>query len=241
MLKQTQRVVLAALGFAAAILAAMNGGGAQTSPVTAIDIALEPDQAVEDRAHNANNALMAAFPNGYALDATHRAHVTLLQRYVRTADLDKVYAAANGVMAKEDVAHWKLKADKYFSISTSGIAALIMHVQQTPDLLRLQRELIDAETPFTVETGTTAAFFTTPEEPDIIPWLVDYVATYVPKASGANFTPHVTVGVATEPFAQKLVAEPFDPIIFSPVEASVYQLGNYGTARKKLNVLPVAP
>ena len=110
-----------------------------------------------------------------------------------------------------------------------------------PDLQRLQQELIDAEAPFTVETGTTASFFTTPEEPDIIPWMIDYVATYVPKASGANFVPHVTIGVASVAFVRKLVAEPFDAITFSPVGASVYQLGNYGTARKQLKLFPLTP
>jgi hypothetical protein len=241
MVKYKERAFLAALGFAATLLGSVQGARAQTSPVTAVDIALEPGQAVEDRAHKANDLLMAAFPKGYALDATHRAHVTVLQRYVRTADLDKVYAAAAAVMVKEDVAHWKLTADKYVYITADGIAALIMYVPQTPDLVRLQRELIDAEAPFMVETGTKDAFFTTPEEPDIIPWLVDYVATYVPKASGAKFTPHVTVGVAMEPFVQKLAADPFDPITFSPVAASVYQIGNYGTARKKLYELPTPP
>jgi hypothetical protein len=238
-MRQTRRALLVAFGVAAAILGSTHEAGAQTSTITAIDIALEPDQAVEDRAHQANDALVAAFPKGYALDATHRAHVTILQRYVRTTDLDKDYAAAEAVLARE--ARWKLTADKYFSLAVSGIAALIMDVELTPDLLRLQREMIDAEAPFTIESATTAAFFTTPEEPDIIPWLLEYVSTYVPKASGANFIRHVTIGIGTEPFVQKLIAEPFEAIAFSPVGASVYQLGNYGTDRKELKALPLTP
>jgi hypothetical protein len=71
----------------------------QDNAVTAIDVALEPGQVMEDRAHAANAALLADFPKGFPLDATHRAHVTLLQVYVRTADLEKVYAAAKGVLA----------------------------------------------------------------------------------------------------------------------------------------------
>jgi len=240
-IEQTRRAVLATFGIAAAILASTPLVGAQTSQITAIDIALEPDQAAEERAHQANDTLIASFPKGYALDATHRAHVTILQRYVRTADLDKVYAAANAVLAKEDAAHWKLTAHKFVCLAADGIGALIMAVERTPDLERLQREMIDAEAPFTVETGTTAAFFTTPEEPDIIPWLVEYVAAYVPKASGADFFPHLTIGVATVPFVQKLVAEPFEKITFSPVGASIYQVGNYGTARKELKALPLTP
>ena len=49
----------------------------------------------------ANARLRRVFPTGYALDATHHPHVTMLQQFVRTADLDKVYAAADDVLAGE--------------------------------------------------------------------------------------------------------------------------------------------
>jgi hypothetical protein len=237
-MQQTRRAVLA-FGLTAALLASVHGAGAQASSVTAIDIALEPDAAVEARAHQANAALLKADPKGYALDATHRAHVTMLQRYVRTADLPKVYAAASAVMTKEDVAHWRLTTVKYVALpAAKGIGALILVVKATPDLIRLQQEIIDAVAPYTVKTGTIAAFYTTPQEPDIVPWMIDYVADYVPKSSGAKFTPHVTTGVSTLAFVESVAAKPFDPTTFSPVGASVYQIGNYGTARKELKALP---
>jgi hypothetical protein len=47
----------------------------------------------------------------------------------------------------------------------------------------------------------------------------------------------VTVGIATAAFATSMAAGPFEPIYFSPDAATVYQLGNYGTARKLLKVL----
>jgi acid phosphatase (class A) len=117
------------------------------------------------------------------------------------------------------------------------IGAVVIDVEVTPDLVRLQRELIEAAAPFTVKTGTAAAFYTTPDEPDIIPFLLDYVATYVSKSSGENFHPHVTVGIANAAFVKTMAAGPFEPITFSPDAATVYQLGDYGTARKELRVL----
>ena len=54
------------------------------------------------RAMADNARLLRVFPRGYALDATHHAHISVLQRFVRTADLDKVYAAVAEVMAKEN-------------------------------------------------------------------------------------------------------------------------------------------
>ena len=66
----------------------------QQNPVTAIDIALEPDATMVQHAKAANARLLRDFPKGFALDATHHPHLSMLQQFVRTADLDKVYAAA---------------------------------------------------------------------------------------------------------------------------------------------------
>src|SRR5271168_288021 len=74
---------------------------AQDNTVTAIDFALEPDPTMAQHARTDNARLLKAFPEGFALDATHHPHITMLQQFVRTADLDKVYAAANKVFASE--------------------------------------------------------------------------------------------------------------------------------------------
>jgi hypothetical protein len=44
----------------------------------------------------------------------------------------------------------------------------------------------------------------------------------------------VTTGIATQDELKKLLEEKFDTFTFSPTGASVYHLGNFGTARKKL-------
>ena len=64
----------------------------------------------------ANARLLKAYPQGFALDATHQPHITMLQQFVRTADLDKVYAATAKVLADEKPTSWKLKAFKYYYI-----------------------------------------------------------------------------------------------------------------------------
>ena len=61
----------------------------------------------------------------------------------------------------------------------------------------------------------------------------------MPEHSGKNYLPHVTTGLASIDYLNKLVAEPFADFTFSPVGASVYHLGNYGTARAKLKDLEV--
>jgi hypothetical protein len=157
-----------ALSFSLAILLAYAApSNAQQNPVTAIDIALEPDATMMQHAQADNARLLKAFPKGFALDATHHPHVTMLQQFVRTADLERVYAAVDKVFAAEKPTSWKLKAYKYYYIPSPPIGLAGIVVEPTDDLHRLQQELIDAVTPFTVKTGTPAAFMSTENGRDI--------------------------------------------------------------------------
>ncbi|MBZ5537936.1 MAG: haloacid dehalogenase-like hydrolase [Acidobacteriia bacterium] len=96
--------------------------------------------------------------------------------------------------------------------------------------MRLHQKVIEALTPFSVSGGGEAAFIDTPSNAEII----GYVETFVPKSSGAYYVPHVTAGVAAEPFVKKLKAEPFETFTFKANDVAIYQLGNFGTASKKL-------
>jgi 2'-5' RNA ligase len=210
---------------------------AQQNLVTAIDIALEPDATMIQHAKANNARLLGVYPKGFALDATHNPHVTLLQQFVRTTDLDKVYAAADKVLANYKPTSWKLKAVKYYYIPDPPIGIAGIVIEPTQDLIRLQQELLDAVAPFTVKTGTAAAFVTNEEGRDIQEGLINYVANFVQIGSGKKFNPHVTTGVATEAYLKEMLAEPFEAFTFSPASASVYQLGTFGTARKELKAL----
>ncbi|MGC2080698.1 MAG: 2'-5' RNA ligase family protein [Xanthobacteraceae bacterium] len=214
---------------------------AQQNPVTAIDIALELDATMIQHAQADNARLLKAFPKGFALDATHHPHISMLQQFVRTADLEKVYAAVDKVLATEKPTSWKLKAYKYYYIPSPPIGLAGIVVEPTEDLHRLQQELIDAVTPFTVKTGMPAAFMSTENGRDIQKFLISYVAHFVQIAAGNKFNPHVTIGVGTITYLTTMLAEPFEAFTFSPAGASVYQLGSFGTARKELKALVLTP
>jgi 2'-5' RNA ligase len=226
------------LGLAVAVV---QGAVAQQNPVTAIDIALEPGATMVQHAMAANARLLKSFPKGFALDETHHPHISLLQQFVRTDDLDKVFAAADAVLAKEKPAAWTLKAFKYYYIPSPPIGVAGIVVEPTEDLHRLQDELITAIEPYTVKTGTPAAFFSDEGGRDIQKPLIDYVANFVTDAAGKRFNPHVTIGVGTEAYLNEMLAQPFAPFTFSPAGASVYQLGSFGTARKELRALTLTP
>src|SRR5580700_1751143 len=105
----------------AALLSYSGPSNAQQTPVTAIDIALEPDATMIQHAEAVNARLLKVFPKGFALGATHHPHISILQRYVHTADLDKVYDAVGKVLADEKAAGWSLKAFKYYYIPWKDI------------------------------------------------------------------------------------------------------------------------
>ena len=213
----------------------------EPSPVTAIDILLEPDATMLRHAEAANASLLKIFPSGFALDAAHRPHVTMIQRFVRTADLDKVYEAAGKVFASANITEMKLEAVKYYYASSNDLGVPGIVARPTPELLKLQADLIAAVTPFTVPSGASGAFVTTPDDRVIDPGLIEYVAQFVPNNSADRFNPHVSVGVGPRSYLDKLLAEPFEPFTFSPAGAAVFQLGQFGTAAKKLKEFDIKP
>jgi len=202
--------------------------------VIAIDILLEPDATMLKHAEVSNQQLLAVYPRGFALDAAHRPHITLIQRFVRTADLDQVYAAVGKVLVNANVNAMKLEAFKYYyaPAGADGVAGIC--AKPTPELLKLQADLIAAVAPFTVETGPIGAFTAPQDDPATDAALIQYVSTFVPKMTGEHFNPHVSIGVAPYAYLDKMLAQPFEPFTFSPAGAAVFQLGPFGTAAKKL-------
>jgi phosphoserine phosphatase len=213
----------------------------EQSPVTAIDILLEPDAVMLQHAEANNARLRAVFPNGFALDASHRPHITLIQRFVRTADLDNVYAAAGKVLAGAHVNAMKLKAFKYYYAPGKNVGVAGIVAKPTPELVKLQQEVIAAVAPFTVGTGTMAAFVSAHDDPALDAMLIEYVSTFVPKYAGDHFNPHVSTGIAPREYLDKMLTEPFEPFTFSPAGAAVFQLGPFGTAVKKLKEWELKP
>ena len=182
--------IVGALAMQGNALAQSASPPADQTPVTAIDILLEPDAVMIQHAETANARLRSVFPNGFALDASHRPHITMLQRFVRTADLDKVYAAANKVLATEESDALEAEGIQVLLHPRSAERRCRIVAEPTEDLLSLQQELINAVAPFTVEFGTAAAFASTEEGRDIQPVLIDYVANFVPNGSGKKFNAH---------------------------------------------------
>ena len=204
------------------------------STITAIDILLNPGEAMVRQAEAANAKLRANNPDCFALDSHHVPHITVLQRYVRTDDLNKVFMEVDAIVTAEHPTRWKLKATGFFSVPYNGQTLTWLAVEPTDELRNFQQKLIAAVAPYTAENGAGVAFVPRADGRSIIQPTVTFVNEYVAKYSGMNFRPHVTVGLGHEDFVKQLMDEPFAPFTFDSAGVSIYHLGEYGTAQDKL-------
>jgi hypothetical protein len=207
------------------------------SDLTAIDILILPDETMHTRAEALNEQMRQSVPEGFALDANHTPHITLLQRYVRSPDLDQVFAAVKGAIDGSDPSSLELTGVKVAHMEVAaepglGLAGLV--VQPSQGVLDLQASLIAAVEPYVESGGTADAYVTTAEEPEINQDTINYIERYVPDHSGQNYIAHVTVGLARLDFLADLEAKPFESFPFHPAGFAVFHLGNNGTAQREL-------
>jgi phosphoglycolate phosphatase-like HAD superfamily hydrolase len=214
---------------------------AAQSEITAIDILLKPDTTMLKHAAANNERLLSVFPKGFALDAEHTPHITMLQCFVRTADLGKLYAAVEKVLASANVTALKLEAFKYYYAPAGATGVAGICAKPTPDILKLQADVIAAAKPFMQATGPIGAFTAPHDNPATDAAMIQYVSTFVPKMTGAHYNPHVSTGVAPKDYLDEMLTEPFESFTFSPAGAAVYQLGPFGTAAKQLQEWDLKP
>jgi hypothetical protein len=210
------------------------------SELTAIDILVNPDEAALEHARMFNARMRQSVPDGFALDATHQPHITTLQRYVQTAELEKVYDAVGRTIADTDLAALSYQAVAIrhadWGVPGQGLTALV--IKPSPNVLDFQARLLAAITPFLGSRGTSAAFVRNEGE-KISQSTMDWVDGYVPNQIGDKYIAHMTIGFATLADLNGIEAEPFDAFPIHPASIAIYHLGNNGTARDELKSWPL--
>jgi hypothetical protein len=210
--------------------------------IAAIDILLQPDATMLAHAAADNALLLKEYPQGFALDAIHTPHITMLQCFVRTADLEKLYVAEEKVLAAANVTAMKLDAFKRYYIPTGGgLGVAGICAKPTPEILQLQADIIAAAAPFNLRDGPIGAFTAGHDNPAMDKALIGYVSTFEQIGAGDKFNPHVSTGNAPTALLDQMNAEPFESFTFSPAGAAVYQLGPFGTAAKQLKQFDLKP
>jgi hypothetical protein len=211
------------------------------SDLTAIDVLVNPDEATLRHARAWNARMRESVADGFALDGSHQPHITTLQRYVRTAELDNVYDAVQETLAAIDTSglSYRAVAIKHGEWGVPGQGLAVILVQPSPQVLEFQAALLAAVTPFTESGGTAGAFVTDPGE-DISQSTLDWVDGYVPAQIGRDrYIAHITVGFATLDDLEVIEAERFDAFDVHPAAVAIYQLGNSGAARELLKTWPI--
>ena len=209
-------------------------GASDSDRLIAIDVLLLPDATMVAKAVAANARLRENYPEGYKLGKEQTAHITLVHSYVREKDLPTIEEQVSKLARAAQPEKWKLTATGYTSAIWSGLAITTIAVEHTRALDAFQEDITKAVGYYAVKDGTAAAFSTNAELPKIEHEIIDYVRNFAAKSSGKNYKPHVTIGVAHEDFVDKLKAPPFEEFTFKPAGMAIYQLGNFGTAQKKL-------
>jgi len=203
--------------------------------LTAIDVLLDPDKTMLDSAKVYNDLIRKNY-NGagsFALDAIHNPHITVLQCFVEATDLEKVYAAVAKLVNSERPTRDKITTSGfyYFPFKDLGLAGIT--ATPSPKLLSFQAKIIEALKPFIV-AGSDAAFVQNADGTPIAAGSSDYVNGFIQDHAGAKYNPHVTIGLARQDFLKELLARPYQEFTFQCLAVSIYQLGDFGTARKKL-------
>ena len=217
------------------LLAGLGTQAGAEDRLIAIDVLLQPDGKMLEEAANWNARMRQQSPEGFKLDEQHAAHITLVQRFIAESDLDSVLAAVDHVKSAFDIANMQMTATGLYHIPSGkmGVAGIV--VEPSDKLLALQEAVIEAVNPFARIGGDESAFVPAATGTPFDPLLFKYVDTFVPNQTGKKFNPHVTIGVAPLGWLEDLEKQPFKPFTFGAKGIATYQLGNFGTASKRLD------
>jgi hypothetical protein len=96
-----------------------------------------------------------------------------------------------------------------------------MSIERSPELVALHEQLLQAAEPFEVTTGDSSAFFGDDARDRDVRW----VREFRQQSSLDRFTPHITLGHASEPPV-------IEPMAFVATSVAVCHLGRFCTCRR---------
>jgi 2'-5' RNA ligase len=217
------------------LLAALGTQAGAEDRLIAIDVLLQPDGKMLEEAANWNARMRQQSPEGFKLDEEHAPHITLIQRFIAESDLDSVLAAVDRVKSAFDIANMQMTATGLYHIPSGKIGVAGIVIKPSDELLALQQAVIEAVNPFARTGGDESAFVPDATGTPFDPLLFKYVDTFVPNQTGKKFNPHVTIGIAPLEWLEDLEKQPFGTFTFGAKGIATYQLGNFGTASKRLD------
>ena len=190
----------------------------------AIDIAILPPPDVSARAIELSAALPGRESQGLRLGADRLPHITLTQQFVPSEVLDPLLAAVDRVGAGRAPLQLRVTG------GGKGSSSVWMSIERTPELISLHQELLRASEPFEVTEGDASAFFGGDARDRDVRW----VAGFRRDSSFDRFTPHITLGHASEPPAvdRWSSSRSESPSVISDASAHVVESSVRGASRR---------
>ena len=181
----------------------------------AVDVAILPPADVSARAR----ALSAALPDeaGFRLDAEHLPHVTLLQAFLREDELETALERVDEALRGRDAPRLRVTG------GGKGGSSVWMAIERSPELDAMHEALMHALVGLERPGGTPAAFAGGDARVGDVLWVTGYRL----KSSFGAFTPHITLGHATEPPS-------IEPFTFTAETVAACHLGRFCTCRRIL-------
>ena len=153
----------------------------------AIDVALLLPEAVHARARLINEVLWKQRTDGFRFDQSHLPHITLVQQFVRRANLPALLQRIDSIVGATAALTLRVLA-----VGSHQSTAFFL-LQRTPDLQRLHATLMDAVKPWEESEGAVESFYSEGEPARDAD--VEWVKRYRTHASYDNFVPHITLGI----------------------------------------------
>ena len=172
------------------------------------------------------NALLRPPPAGFTFDGTHLPHVTLVQQFIREADLDALLPPLRRLAA--EAAPIALRGTGL----RPGRTTTSLAVTGGAPLDRLHARLLEVLGPHAAPPGDAAAFVAEGEPARDAD--VDWVTHFRRRAAGPHFEPHVTLGVGTLGGAAPRIE-------FTAAELAACRLGRFCTCRRVLGAWRLGP
>lgn len=188
------------------------------SDLLALDVAVLPPPDVHDLAIGLSAALPEADFEGLRLDAEHLPHITLTQQFVRRDNVDRTLERLDLVLRGQRPLTLHVTGAGQTMASTVWLA-----VERSDALASLHERLMEALQELEQTGGAPAAFIDRDARLADVAW----VTAYRVKSSFLDYTPHITLGHASE-------APRVEPFSFEATTVAACHLGRFCTCRRVL-------
>ncbi|MHC4622384.1 MAG: 2'-5' RNA ligase family protein [Planctomycetota bacterium] len=197
----------------------------------AIDIVLLPDEAMADRAIEANRALVEQCGEKIVLNKQScLPHISLAMGCIEesdTARIEQILAEAAGKASSEELQVVGIQT----STNLAGEEVSVFEVEKTRALQSLHEEIMEKLAPYlSSDAGKEMLYDPAEVGQSTLLW----IRNYREKSSFENFFPHITIGYG------RIENGPF-PIKFDAAKLALCHLGNHCTCRETLASIKVGP